>query len=396
MNKLIVRLFVLIVAVYLLGSICPLLASVGGHGTSPAPSAPPPPAPTPGAPSSAPQLGGGTGGPSAPPTLGSGGGGGGCGGGYSGGSGTLAGAAPPETPPPPTPPPTTKTSKPAGHLSDGRPYYGSGTSKDPFRDYPDVNQPTYGTETTFGSAPPAGATPPSTTAAAPSTTTTKTTTTESTEAKKPDTSTTTTTKKEPTHLESLNKSWEFWQSQYSSWENDRVAPKEQCERNMKEAADKIAQIKRDYAVIGKAPPSADRTSTTYPPQTQNQQRALSTYQNYLKAMEELRRAEAHQQKVRQNAGLDAMTTFSDRSPEAKAEAAKNQQASEAAAQAVNRARDRVDQIQSHWRDFGNQAKYGSLPSQKTTTPDPTYQPKDPRKQGGRTMDPMEHNIKSKP
>ncbi len=385
MNKLICRLLVLIVALYLMGSVCPLLATVGGHGTSPAPSAPPPPAPTPGAPSSAPQLGGGTGGPSAPPTLGSSGGGGGCGGGGYSGAGPSA-----------PPPPETTTAKPAGYMSDGRPYYGSGTRNDPFRDYPNVNQPSYGT--TFGSGPPPGATPPSTTAAAPSTTTTTTTTTTtgSGEPKTPDSTTTTTTKKEPTQLESMNKSWEFWQSQYSSWENDRVAPKDQCEKNMKEAADKIAQLKRDYAAMGKTPPSADRTGANYPPQTQNQQRALNTYQNYLKAREELRRAEAHQQRVKHNTGVDALTGFADRSPEGAAEARRNAQANEAAAQAVQQAQARVNQLQAHWRDFGNQAKYGSLPSQKTTTSDPTYQPKDPRKQGGRTVDPMEHNIKSNP
>jgi hypothetical protein len=296
--------------------------------------------------------------------------------------------------PAPAPPPETTTTKPAGHLSDGRPYYGSGTRNDPFRDYPDVNQPTYGTGTTFGSAPPAGATPPSTTAAAPPTA--PTAPTKGAEAKKPDSTTTTTTKKEPTHLESLNKSWEFWQSQYSSWENDRLAPKEQCERNMKEAAEKIAQLKRDYARLGKTPPSADRTSTTYPPQTQGQQRALKTYQEYVKAMNELRQAEAHQKFVKRNTKFDSMTSFADTSQATRDEARNNARANEEAAQAVQRARDRANRIQAHWRDSGNQAKYGSLPSQKTTTVDPTYQPKDPRKQGGRTVDPMEHNIKSKP
>jgi chemotaxis protein histidine kinase CheA len=352
--------------------------------SAPAPSAPPPPAPAPGPPASAPQLGGGTGGPSTPPTLGSSGGGGGCGGGGYSGAGPSA-----------PPPPETTTAKPAGHLSDGRPYYGSGTRNDPFRDYPNVNQPSYGT--TFGSGPPPGATPATTTAAAPpTTTTTKTTTTERAEPKKPDTTKTKTTKKEPTQLESMNKSWEFWQSQYSSWENDRLASKEQCERNMKEAAEKIAQLKRDYARMGKTPPSADRTSTTYPPQTQGQQRALNTYQEYVKAMNELRQAEAHQRFVKHNTAVDSMTSFADTSQATKDEARTNARANEEAAQAVQRARDRANRIQAHWRDSGNQAKYGSLPSQKTTTVDPTYQPKDPRKQGGRTVDSMEHKIKSNP
>jgi hypothetical protein len=383
MNKLIIRLFVLIVSLYLIGSVCPLLATVGGHGSAPAPSAPPPPAPGP--PASAPQLGGGTGGPSAPPTLGSSGGGGGCGGGGYSGAGPSA-----------PPPPETTTAKPAGYMSDGRPYYGSGTRNDPYRDYPNVNQPSYGT--TFGSGPPPGATPPTTTAAAPSTTTTKTTTTERAEPKKPDTTKTKTTKKEPTQLESMNKSWEFWQSQYSSWENDRVASKEQCERNMKEAAEKIAQLKRDYARLGKTPPSADRTSTTYPPQTQGQQRALKTYQEYVKAMNELRQAEYDLGIAKNRAGVDAITSIgaSPNDPRLKSEMEANRKNIDAADRAVNKARDRVNKIQSHWRDSGNQAKYGSLPSQKTTAPDPTYQPKDPRKQGGRTVDTMEHNIKSKP
>jgi hypothetical protein len=105
MTRLCLRLLMVTLCLYLAGSVYPLFATVGGHGsTSSPPPAPPPSAPPTPPPSSPAQLGGGSSVPGAPPTLSSGYGGGGCGGGSSGGSGVLATAPPPppvdEIPPP--------------------------------------------------------------------------------------------------------------------------------------------------------------------------------------------------------------------------------------------------------------------------------------------------------
>ena len=211
-----------------------------------------------------------------------------------------------------------------------------------------------------------------------------------TDTKKPETPTTPT--KEPTRLEALNKKWEFWQGQHASWENDRLAPADQYQRNMVEASQKIAELKRDFAGIGKTPPP-DRTAPQYLPQTPQQQKAMNNYNNYQKAMDELRQAESNQRKIRQTSSLDSLTSFADPSPATRAEAASNRQKNDKADQDLAQAQAKVNQLNEHWQNSGHQAKYGSLPNQKTTAPDPTHTPNDPRKPQ-RTVDPMEYKIKS--
>jgi hypothetical protein len=368
MKKLTLRLLAVILSVCLAGSIYPLFAqqhTPGEGGPAHTPGQPPggtpsagPPAPTP------PPIAGGTAqldtkfgaSQGVLPSLDSGGcGGGGC-----------------DTAPPPA------TPKPTGYLSDGRPYYGSGTSADPYRDYSNLGQSAGGI--TFGTIP----VPPP-----PPKTTEETKIPEAGKAPKvPETHKT--PPREPTRLEILNKSWDFWQSQYKSWENDRVAPVDQCLRNMADAKQHLDNLQKDFATMGKTPPTANPSATQYPPQTADQTKAMNNYQNYLKAMDELRRAHGTQIDVRQKTGLDALT--GERNP---AIVQGNRWATEKAERDVAQAQTRVDQLQTHWQDSGNQVKYGSLPDKKTTVPDPTYTPKDPRKPQ-RTVDPMEHKIKSTP
>jgi hypothetical protein len=53
--------------------------------------------------------------------------------------------------------------KPTGHLSDGRPYYGTGAKDDPYRDYPDLNNPPFKVVGTGAKDDPYRAAPPETT-----------------------------------------------------------------------------------------------------------------------------------------------------------------------------------------------------------------------------------------
>jgi len=373
MKKLILRLFMVMLSVYLLGAVISLYASEGHH--APAPSAPPPPpAPVPSRPTPAP-----TGPPqmaqanSPPPATAGGCGGGGCGG------QTL-----------PSPPPVPPT--PTGYLADGRPYYGTGTPSDPYRDYADMNQPSGGT--TFGTlpapppppAPPKTATTPKTpkapeTAKAPKTPETP---------KKPD--------KEPTKLESLNKSWDFWTSQYNSWANDMVAPKDQCEKNMKEAKEHLDSIKKDLAAMGKTPPSNDPTQPQYPPQTKNQTLAVNIYNNYQKSVDELRSAQGHLAAVREKAHLDSLTSFGIRAEDREsraAEVARNRAAITKAESDVATAQAKADRRKGDWESSGFTSKYGALPDSPKIINDPGQASKDPRKEP-RKVDAMIHKIKSTP
>jgi hypothetical protein len=287
-------------------------------------------------------------------------------------------------PPTPPAPPT-----PTGYMANGQPYYGSGTSSDPYRDYPDMNQPSGGT--TFGTIP-APPPPPET----PKTATTPKTpkTPETAKApktpeppKKPD--------KEPTKVDSLNKSWDFWQSQYTSWENDFVAPVDQAKRNMDEAKQKLDQIKKDLAAMGKTPPSKDPTQPQYPPQTPDQTKAVNDYNNYQKAVNDLKQADANQKETRRRTGVDSLTSFGDVSQATRDEAKRNAAANEKADQDLAAAQAKVNQIKGQWESSGNQSKYGALPDSPKIINEPGHTSKDTRKQP-RTVDAMIHKIKSTP
>ena len=404
MKKLTLRLLAVILSVYLAGSVFPLLAS-SDHAPAPSAPAPPPPS-TGGAP--APMLGGGSSGSGfgGPPSLGGGGcGGGGCGG---GGPGLIAISQPPPESSDAQDQEIANIKKDADKritslrdkITNYKKLKASGTStlsddlidrtiKDAEKqitkikhETPDkINQvkagkTTAATTTTVPDTPHTSADATKPEATAPTAPTAPTVT------KKPETPTT--PSKDPTRLEVLNKSWDFWQSQYASWENDRLAPADQCQKNMAEAAQKIADLKRDFAGIGKTPPTPDKTAPQYPPQTPKQQNAMNNYNNYLNAVNNLNQAQAGLNRIKQIIGLDALTLSV---PPATAAARDKAERDVAAAQA------KVDQLNAHWQNSGNQAKYGSLPNQKTTAPDPTHNPKDPRKPQ-RTVDPMEYKIKS--
>ncbi len=271
-----------------------------------------------------------------------------------------------------TQPPTAP--KPTGYLSDGRPYYGTGSKDDPFRDYPDVRDPQGGL--VFGTIP--APKPPEPEAADTTKVTVKKTTPtpEPPEKTKP--------VREMTVQETLNKKWEFWQDQYRSWENDLLAPLDQCLRNMKEAEGKIAEIRRDYERLGLTPPPGDVTRPTYPPQSPKQVQAVNLYQSYLQQLETTRKAEENARNALRITRESATFLEVPAHERAAREAAERQAAAE---------RERLQRIRERWRDTGFHDQYGPLPTSKTMVPDPSHQPKDPRKPK-RQVDQFEHKIKS--
>ncbi len=276
-----------------------------------------------------------------------------------------------------TPPPTIK---PTGYLSDGRPYYGTGSKDDPFRDYPDLRDPQGGLVlgTIPAPKPPEPEVAETEKAPVPPKPTVKKTqeTTEPPEKTKP--------VREMTVQETLNKKWEFWQDQYKSWENDRVAPLDQCLQNMKEAEAKLAQIRREYERLGLTPPPGDVTRPTYPPQSPKQVEAVNLYQSYLNQLEATRKAEANARNMLRITRESAVFLEVPAQERAAREAAERQAEAERA---------RLQRMKERWQDAGFHDLYGPLPTSKTMVPDPGHQPKDPRKPK-RQVDKFEHKIKS--
>lgn len=268
--------------------------------------------------------------------------------------------------------------KPAGYLSDGRPYYGTGSKDDPFRDYPDLKDPSGGL--VFGTIPAPKPPEPEVTetAQAPVPSKTKAKETKETPPEK------TKPPREMTPQEALNKKWDFWQDQYKSWENDRVAPLEQCLRNMKEAEEKIAGIRRDYERLGLTPPPGDATRPTYGPQSPQQLQATNLYESYLKQLETTRRAEEQARNMLRITRESAVFLEVPAHERAAREEAERRAAAEQA---------RLQRIKERWRETGFHDRYGPLPKSKVMVPDPGHQPKDPRKPR-RQVDQFEHKIKS--
>ncbi|HAY20826.1 MAG TPA: hypothetical protein DCY27_01365 [Desulfobacterales bacterium] len=271
---------------------------------------------------------------------------------------------------------------PTGTLSDGRPYWGTGSKDDPFRDYPDVNDPSGGINFGTVSEPKEPPAPPAAVAAAPQAPAPK-----APEAQAPKTETPPPPPAKPkplTDQEILDKKWTFWQDFYQSWENDRVAPLDQCLRNMADAKGHIDSMRKAYESRGMTPPSPDVTSPTFPPQSPDQQRALNLYNSYTAQLETVKRA---QERAATTLRITRESAIFLEVPEHERVAREN------AERQLKIEQEKLDRIKSRWQELNYGDKYGALPTTRTTIPDPTHQPKDHRKPQ-RTVDAMTHKIMS--
>jgi|GEM_PF-4999865 len=178
----------------------------------------------------------------------------------------------------------------------------------------------------------------------------------------------------------LLKKWDWYQSEYRSWENDMVAPLDQCLKNMAYMKQMLGYIKKDYErEFGQPIPGRDSTATRYPPQTPRQQEALSIYQEFRNVSEAYNKAAAHEADIiRKLREAPILNTPAD--ADSRKAATKRREALEA----------QLKQIKQKWADKHFHADLGPLKIE--TIPDPQHQPLDPRKDR-RKVDAMEYTIR---